>query len=372
MIIYNASGQILLDITVSDESYRYRAIMDENSVTLYYSLTSHVEIPVDSYIEYQGERYTLFVPENFKKKGTRNFEYTVKFAGNREILKKYKYKDISSVPYRLKFPLTTTPQLFLKLLVDNLNLRDSGWVVGNCIEASEKVLSFNHEYCYDVLARLASEFETEWEIVGKTINLCKVEKNKEEPLALSYGKGNGFVPGTGRTTQGDRQPVSFLYVQGGERNIDYSVYKSKTLLLPKNQEYTYEGNRYKTDADGMYIVRSDKPLLSINEDSYDASDIYPSRVGEVTGVIEVDHDKHHWDFFDTTIPDALDYAQYRIAGETITIIFQSGMLTGKEFGIEQNENSVPGYVHSERRFKLVPQDIDGETMPDTTVLIALL
>ncbi|KAA6305814.1 hypothetical protein EZS27_042532 [termite gut metagenome] len=105
--------------------------MDENSVTLYYSLTSHVEIPVDSYIEYQGERYTLFVPENFKKKGTRNFEYTVKFAGNQEILKKYKYKDISSVPYRLKFPLTTTPQLFLKLLVDNLNLRDSGWVVGN-------------------------------------------------------------------------------------------------------------------------------------------------------------------------------------------------------------------------------------------------
>ena len=39
------------------------------------------------------------------------------------------------------------------------------------------------------------------------------------------------------------------------------------------------------------------------------------------------------------------------------------MLAGREFDLEQTENKLTGYVHSERRFKIVPQEIDGQTMP---------
>lgn len=366
MIIYNKSGALILDIPVDDTSYRYRAIRQGDRVYLYFSLTTHLEIPVHSYVDYQGQRYTLWKPENVTKHGERNLEYDVQFGGQWELLNRTKYKFTSGKPHKLKFPLTAKPRMFMQLLVDNLNLHDSGWTLGTCIEAPEKALAFSHENCMEVINRLADEYNTEFEFVGKTINFGKVERFKDDPLPLSYGKGNGFRTGVGRQSQGEKAPVTILYVQGGERNIDLSTYKSPTLLLPKSQELEYQKHRYKTDADGMYITRADRELIDRNEDSYDASDIYPSRVGTVSEVIVVDKDKNFYDICDASIPAALDYSQCRIAGEKATIIFQTGILTGKEFDLEQTDKALTGYIHSERRFKIVPQEIDGQVMPNDT------
>lgn len=365
MRIYDKTGEVLLDIPVDDDSYRYRAIAQAKKVELRYSLVDHVELPTGTYIEYQGERYTLWYPSDFKKEGTRVFDYTVTFGGNEEILKKYKYKLLSDKPYKLKFVMTATPRMFVELLVDNLNLYDSGWTVGTVIEAPEKLLSFNHEKCWAVLGRLAEEFDTEFEIVGKTINLRKVEYYKDAPLKLSYGKGNGFLPGVGRANQGDNLPVEILYVQGGERNIDYSVYGSQTLLLPKSQELSYQGRRYKTDKDGMYVTRADRPLSSYNEDSYDASDIYPSRVGTVSetdtepGKDTDGNDVTFYNFYDSSVPANLNFEDCLIAGQTMTVIFQTGRLAGREFDVK--------YVHDGRKFEIVSSEQDGMTLPNASL-----
>lgn len=372
MVIYGKSGQVILDIDVEDDSYRYRAIMNGTQVVLYYSLTEHVEVPVGSYIEYQGVRYTLWRPENFKKHGTRNIEYTVEFGGDEEALKKYKVKDLSITPNKLIFSYTATPRQLLQLFVDNLNLREGGWKVGKCIEGVEKLYSFNNEYILDALNRNVGDLKTEWNIANKTIDLCKVEFYKDDPLALSYGKGNGFLPGTGRANTGDKQPIVILYVQGGERNIDASKYGSTTLLLPKDQEIEYEGRKYHTSKDGTFLYRSDRDTTAGQEDGYDGSHIYPSRIGEVT-VVETEIGKDSkgnpvtfYDIIDTSIPDALNYADYRIAGQRATIKFESGRLAGREFDIEQTDEVLTGYVHAERRFKIVPALLDGQDMPNET------
>ena len=365
MRIYDKTGEVLLDIPVDDDSYRYRAIAQAKKVELRYSLVDHVELPTGAYIEYQRERYTLWYPSDFKKEGTRVFDYTVTFGGNEDILKKYKYKLLSDKPYKLKFVMTATPGMFMELLVDNLNLYDSGWTVGTVIEAPEKLLSFNHEKCWAVLGRLAEEFDTEFEIVGKTINLRKVEYYKDAPLKLSYGKGNGFLPGVGRANQGDNLPVEILYVQGGERNIDYSAYGSQTLLLPKSQELEYQGRRYKTDKDGMYVTRADRPLSSYNEDSYDASDIYPSRVGTVSetdtepGEDTDGNDVTFYNFYDSSVPANLNFEDCLIAGQTMTVIFQTGRLAGREFDVK--------YVHDGRKFEIVSSEQDGMTLPNASL-----
>ena len=365
MRIYDKTGEVLLDIPVDDDSYRYRAIAQAKKVELRYSLVDHVELPTGAYIEYQGERYTLWYPSDFKKEGTRVFDYTVTFGGNEEILKKYKYKLLSDKPYKLKFVMTATPGMFMELLVDNLNLYDSGWTVGTVIEAPEKLLSFNHEKCWAVLGRLAEEFDTEFEIVGKTINLRKVEYYRDAPLKLSYGKGNGFLPGVGRANQGNNLPVEILYVQGGERNIDYSVYGSQTLLLPKSQELSYQGRRYKTDKDGMYVTRANRPLSSYNEDSYDASDIYPSRVGTVSetdtepGKDTDGNDVTFYNFYDSSVPANLNFEDCLIAGQTMTVIFQTGRLAGREFDVK--------YVHDGRKFEIVSSEQDGMTLPNASL-----
>lgn len=354
-----------MDIPVDDDSYRYRAITQAKKIELHYSLPGHVEIPIGSYIEYQGERYTLWYPSDFEKKGTRNFEYKVAFGGNEEILKKYKYKLLSDKPYKLKFPMTATPRMFVELLVDNLNLHDTGWTVGTVIEATEKLVSFNHENCWTVLGRLAGEFDTEFEIVGKRINFGKVEYFKDSPLELSYGMGKGLVPGVGRANEGDNLPVEILYVQGGDRNIDYSAYGSQTLLLPKSQELTYEGRRYKTDRDGMYVTRADKALSSHNEDSYDASHIYPSRVGTVSktgtepGKDTDGNPVTFYNFYDSSIPASLDFEDCLIAGQTMTVTFQTGRLAGREFDVK--------YVHDGRKFEIVSSEQDGMMLPNASL-----
>lgn len=348
-----------IDMVVSDSSYRYRAIKGEHSLTLYVSLPVFIEIPVGAWCEYQGQIYTLEKPANFKMNGIESYDYTLILDSPAAKLNKYKFRNI--IDRRLKFSLTGKPVEHLQLLVDNLNQRDGDggeWKVGICLDAADKPISYNHTFCNEALQMIADAFETEWEINNKTISLRKVEYNKENPLVLSYGRGKGFKKGIGRENNDDSKVVEILYVQGGDRNIDASKYGSKELLLPKNQQLVYEGRTYITDSDGYSMRRADIPLKTFEEDSIDLSHIYPSRVGEVSKIEVADADKNFYDFFDSSIPDALDYEQYIIAGETMTVIFQSGMLAGedKEFEVKYN--------HKERRFQIVPQEIDGRTMPD--------
>ena len=77
----------------------------------------------------------------------------------------------------------------------------------------------------------------------------------------------------------------------------------------------------------------------------------------------VDAEKHFYDIKDASIPELLDYSECRIEGEKATISFQSGALAGREFDIEQTDKALTGYVHAERLFKIVPQELDGVVMP---------
>ena len=72
MKIYH-NDTVLLDITVDDNSYRYRVIKGEHSLTLYYALAEHIEVPVGSYCVFENETYTLEKPESFKMKHSRSF-----------------------------------------------------------------------------------------------------------------------------------------------------------------------------------------------------------------------------------------------------------------------------------------------------------
>lgn len=347
-----------IDILVDTSSYRYTALQNVGTLYLYFASEEFINIPVGAYCIYKNITYYLMDPDDFKKKSSRNFEYTLVMYDIGAILSKYKCRDI--VSKRLKFDYTAKPHEHLQLIVDNLNMRDSGWKVGECIEAEEKTINYNHIFCSEALPTIADTFKTEYEIdpAIKTIHLRKVEYNKGEPLPLEYGKDKGFVPGLGRSNKDGNRPVTILYVQGGEQNIDFSKYGSKELLLPKNQRLEYEGRAYVSDAEGLYIKRADTTLTDVQEDSLDCSHISPKRVGSVSNVVVSDKEKNFYDFIDSSIPDDLNFEDYVIEGNNMTVIFQSGMLAGsnKEFEVK--------YVHKERKFLITPQEIDGQIMPN--------
>ena len=361
--------KVTINVEVDDSSYRYRALMRKPQLILKFSLPEYIDFPVGTWCVYQNETYRLNSEKNLKKNGKRNITYDMTLGGDEDKLGLYKFRN--SVDGRLKFSMCAKPHELVEEIVKNLNAREGAdvWSVGTpVIESTEKTVEFNHCYIDAALQSIADTFETEWEIVNRTIYLRKVEYNKDNPLPLSYGRGNGFVPGLGRTTDLDEAPIKRIYTQGGTRNVDRSKYggegsmfpeyatSSAELLLPPSQTLEYEGRTYKTDAQGYYVERIDKISKAVKEDSLDCSEIYPSRVGTVGTVITVKTEKHFYDFVDTSIPETLNYNDCIIEGETPTIIFQSGMLAGKEFEFR--------YRHDERRFEIVPQEIDGIIMPD--------
>lgn len=368
------NGNETIELLTDDNSYSYEAVMGDDTLTLYFSHPGYIDVPVGSWCEFYGKHYSLKKDSNFKKNGERNYSYTLVLETSKADTELWKIRN--TVDNRIKFPYTAKPKEHLKLIVDNLNRRSSGWVIGECIEGTEKLINYNHTVCLDALSQLAETYEIEYQITEtviegvhtKTVHLKKVEYNKDNPLTLSYGKGHGFKTGVGRES-GDIPPEIIL-VETTDRNIDYSKYGAKELLMPKSQTIRYDGTRfegeegfnasashtYKTDEYGTSVMRADRELTTSKEDSLDCTEIYPSRVGEVSEVTTINTEKHFYDFYDTGIPNNLNFEDCLIEGEKMTVIFQSGMLSGKEFEVK--------YTHVGRKFEIVPQEIDGITMPD--------
>lgn len=358
--IYNAQGNKIIDLTDLEGGYCDRSIMGGSTLQLVVRSDKAIDVPIGAYAEYQGRRYTLFYPESIKKQHSREFEYTLLLHGAEEYLAQCIVKDtVVGVPYRVKFALTAKPIDFVRYIVDSLNKHyGGGWSVGDVIDAPEQTLAFSHEYCLGALSRVAEAFSTEFAIEGKRISLGKVSVMEGNPLRMSYGYGNGFRPGTGRHNDGKKAAIGKLYVEGGSRNIDYSSYGAQTLLLPKSATLSYGGRTYHTDAHGMYITCDE--AVGTAEGSYDGSAIYPMREGAVSEVIKA---VDGYDFVDKSIPETLNYNDCRIKGEKAIVVFQTGALTGREFALLQTKDKLTGYIHAERKFKLVPSEQDGFVMP---------
>ena len=388
MIIYRPNGQALISIDIDDESYHYAEIMGRDDVTLYFSLPQYIEFPVGCYITYMAKNYTLYAVDKMRMEHRRDFEYTITFESEAVELENYIYSNPNDG--RFKFPLTAKPQEHLSLLCLCLSQKTGvTWTAHNQIEASDKLISYDAMTCLDALKQIADTFETEYRIDGltRTIHLGKVEffKNIEDQIALSYGKFNGLRPGVEKVMDNSEKIIGKVYIQGGDRNIDYSQYGSSTLLLPKNRHIWYDGENFYdsahsgatefvTSQDGrnVALASNDAPVA---EGALDLSDVYPCYDHHVSDVQEVDADNHFWDIYSATFTAGqstdtrVNYDDCLIKnGQDMTIIFQSGMLAGREFGVkwktkevtQNNETVEVAYM------EIVPSEQDGYTMPDRT------
>lgn len=378
MQIYTPDNQLLLDIPVDDSSLRFKEIMGDNSLTLKYSIPNYINIQLGTWCEFKGERYTLFSPENFIKQHSEHYDYTLILEAWVAYMKfvKFKFFTVERNPGepdkmvgapKLKFSLTAIPADFVQLLVDCMNFSGiDGWTVGECIESDPVTIDFNHDYCFNVLHKISDAFNTEWEVENKTIHLRKVERKDADgnhiSFPLSYGYQNGILPGITRKQFDDSKVINRMWIQGDSRNIDFGTYGNDSLLMPKNSLFEYEGKEYKTDESGCYVELSGQ-TGAISEDSLDVSKIYPKREGVVSEVLEINDAQGFYDFIDISIPDTLDFSKMIIAGETMTVIFQTGQLAGMEFDVK--------YIHNERKFQLVPNTNNGLIYPQGNIIPAV-
>ena len=364
---------LFLTVYPTDDSYHLSELQGKDVCEIKLEMAQYVNFPLGAYIYWRGEKYTLDTPAIVEKNGAAKLEYTLTFQGTVATLSKYITRHIVDgvlQDAKVKFSITAYPHEILQLIVDNLNYRDSGWTAGTCEPTDTVVLSFTQTTIKDALSQLATETECEYEVEGKTISIKKkVEYYKSSPLALQYGKGNGLRPGVGRKNSSDSNPMEVLFVQGGERNINSATYGSQTVLLPAGMPtlgfdgehfsdedgYNVENARtYKASEDRMSISRADKELTHATEAAATFDDVYPHREGTITSIVE--EKENIIDFADTAIPDTLDYKALTAAGQSLTVVFNSGMLCGKEFEVN--------YIASSKTFQLINTTIDGVNMPN--------
>ena len=399
------------ELPIADSSYRFSEIMGDDNVVVNFSMPVFFEFPIGCRINVDLIEYTLLELGQVTKQNERWYDYMLTFESPAKSLSCYKFRN--HVDGRLNFTLTAQPQEFLDHICRNMNMRENSneWTVGDCIVSSEKTQSFSHNSVLDALNSIAQLFETEWEIIGKRISLRKLEYNKSNPLRLEYGKGNGFKSGITRQLSGEKA-VDVLWVEGGDRNIDgrkYTyrkdgeVYHANKLRLPRDAQFVYipsdgvpdasgkisQGTLFTqsewdamsdqekaaypdnmhvyTDADGFGVSRTTR-INNGYEESIELSDIYPKKVLIVDEAVLVDHDKRFWDITATTADGSPipNYNDGLIGGVNVTIIFNTGMLTGKEFNLanQGTENNPKCYDPVNRLFKIQPAEIDGITMPD--------
>ena len=376
MQLYNPDTTPLIDVEVTDESYAYKQIMSRDDLTLYFSLTSYIEMPIDMYCVFQNMMYYLTDDSNFTQHGSRNFEYTLKLDAPVAYMKKTKFKFVTldkepdgsiklNAPAKTKFSLRGTPSDFLDMLVDCMNYNDKsgGWTKGECIEGEDLLMDINDLFCYEFLGQLADKYKTEFDVVGKTMHLKKVENKNLPPIPLAYGKGNGLLYGLERKIY--KTPISRVWIESSDRNIDYASYGADTLRLPKNRTIVYEGIEYVTDATGSYVERK-VPLRDTTvppEATLDVTEIYPSHEGTITSVEVIDDSQGLYAFVD--IDNVIDYNKVAIAGETETIIFQTGELAGSEKEYEF------AYDHTRKRFRIKPITDNGLVYPQGTIIPAV-
>lgn len=371
MIIYNKNGVVFLDTVVDDSSFLYNEICGSEYVRLDFSLTEYAEIPLGAYIIHRDVQYTLHEAPTIEMVSQEEYKITATFEAPAKQLEQYSLRNY--VDKRVDFMLTAKPAEHVGMVLEALRVRDKAWAIGNCIDAAEKTITYSYVSCMEALQMIADAFDTEWEIIDHTINLGKVEHLNDAPLRLSYGKDFGLNPGVGRANLGEAR-ISAVYPQGTDRNINASTYGNPTLLLPKNQLIGYDGYRfddelgydksnavlYSTDIWGTCVYSASSSGVEA-EGVLDCTEIYPQREGTVTNVVVRNADSNLYDIQDNTIPDSLDYQAVIIPGNELSIVFQTGMLAGKEFGASYIHNGATD--STKRLFQIRPQEHDGVMMP---------
>lgn len=360
MIIYNGDNTVIIDTPVEDSSTCTRAIMRAHTLSIDIKSPTKISIPTGAWTEFEGVRYTLFYRAKETTLSRHNYLYSMTMHTDIEDSKNILIKDPSTPP-RTAFTLTGTPREHLELFVRSMG---QGWTVDECIEATPKMIAYSNESCWSALGKMADAFGTEWSARGKRVALGKDERYKDNPVPLSHGKGNGLIPGSSYMGDADKIAVGKLFVIGGNRNIDPNTYKAPRLHLPKGAIL----GDYKVDPNGLYLYKGEgvgrEAVITLEE-------IYPHRQGTVSEVITVNADKHFYDIKDAGIPAELNYNDYRIPGTKARLKFETGMLAGREFDIEQTDKSLTGYVHAERRFRVVPREVDGIIMPGGALVPAV-
>lgn len=336
MVIKRKDGTTLAEVWLQESSNVNEEIMGEHTAQLDFLSRYPIDLEIGDYIEHEGYIYTLRHKESVTKRETSlGWDYSVVMYSAR-----YELQDVpfflTDQPEYLKNGdyYTGTASDWLALIVKNMNREISGWSAGSCIESEWITIDFKDKQCADVLDELCAQLDTEWEVIGRTLSIGRVEY-PSNGLTFSQGEGGGFKE-LKLSSSDQERPVTVLYPYGQDKNLPEG-YGADYLLLPGGKK-ALEKNTEKYGRCGAKVQ----------------FDVYPKGEFEVTSVID--------ELTFTAMGIDFDISSCLIPDTEVTVSFQSGALAGYDLAIAEDgwDNStktIKVLQNEEENALLVPGDL---------------
>lgn len=316
LTIYDKAGNRRTELYANDSSTQTKEIGGDNVLTLSFTLYEHIELDVDDYTDYEGERYWLTERYRPKQKSTKEWSYDLTLYGIESLIRNIlviKRVDGEDDPV---FTLTAPPREHVAMIVNCMNDgmgNITDWKVGQVDGTENITIDYQGKYCDEALKEIAEKVGVEWWVEGQTVNVCRCEHG--EPITLGYNNGLLSID------PGKADNVKFytrLWPVGSSRNINAATYGHSRLQLPGGKRYV------EVNADKYGRV-----------DHYEAdafADIYPRRTGTVSSVRsevkkgEDGNDFTIYYFKDDNLP--FNPNDYEIGGLVKRVSFQEGSELG--------------------------------------------
>ncbi len=350
--IYRPPATANVVISIDEKTVFSKKLMNEHKITSEIYSIAVLDILIGDYITFGGENYYINRLPQITRINDNTLKYIIEFESVLYDLYKKLYVSSDGLS---DFAYTGQATDFLSSIVNCMNTVSTGWGVGTVDATTEKTIQFVNESCRSALTRVAQEFELEFSLSGKTIQMI-ASVGVDSGYSFEYGKGNGLYR-LERQQVSDQNIVTRLFGFGGTKNLP-STYRTHLTRLVFEDRY----------------LENNVATYGVIEGQFTDENIYPKRTGTITAVNMV-FDSGVYNPRSSYIEDsalAFDINSYKIEGLTATIVFKSGDLSGQEFEIWKYNNTTKRIYfnpYSDTTGYVTPNSLNLAAVGDTYTLV---
>lgn len=421
-------------IPITEDALVHYELMQSHYCKCSFRSATPIAFGIGDFIDTSFGRFELIEDVKPKDDGNVGFGYELQFEA---YYYKFKNKQLKYLPSstspELAFNLTSIIETHAQIIIDNLkalaekgktnlyDIRYTGegtdyvFAIDSTVDKKKaKLISYSNLNIIDAIALIAQTFECEWWFEGNIIHFGTCEN---ENAVTDFVEDDNIVSLSGSQSQSTY--ANRVYGFGSTKNIPTNYYKDaavdvtkhgvveRRLMLPTTEECSVENQKLLED-NGFELKEGYIQVKGLSEDQYKEGiatdeDIYPKnliKTDKITSYekeVENDSTTEEGDYIKRTFyrvenltivnedgektGDMAFREAYKLSGQNLHIVFQSGSLSGLDFECEFNpdgvsevivdENGKPILVNGEEQinpksqvFEIILNEDYGRPLPD--------
>ena len=387
-------------IPITEDALVHYELMQSHYCKCSFRSATPIAFGIGDFIDTSFGRFELIEDVKPKDDGNVGFGYELQFEA---YYYKFKNKQLKYLPSstspELAFNLTSNIETHAQIIIDNLkalaekgktNLYDVRYTgegtdyvfaIDSTVDTKKaKLISYSNLNIIDAIALIAQTFECEWWFEGNIIHFGTCEN---ENAVTDFIEGDNIVSLSG--SQSQSAYANRVYGFGSTKNIPTNYYKDaavdvtkhgvveRRLMLPTAEECSVENKKLLED-NGFELKEGYIQVKGLSEDQYKEGiatdeDIYPKnliKTDKITSYekeVEDDSTTEEGDYIKRTFyrvesltivdedgektGDMAFREAYKLSGQNLHIVFQSGSLSGLDFECEFNPDGVSEVIVDE-------------------------